>query len=296
MKAKIFFLPDDDKRLRAGWRLLVHLVIGLILLFLLGALATFALALTDNTDLGTDVSLIQILFALVVTLSVFLARRFIDRRSFASLGLDRKHHAFSDLLTGIAIPGLLMGAIFLTEWAIGWLHFEAFAWQVEPSQDVAVNTLLMFGAFIVVGWNEELLTRGYWLHNLADGLTLSWGVIISSVLFALLHLGNPNVTIVAIIGLVLAGLFLAYGYVRTRQLWLPIGLHIGWNFFENTIFGFPVSGLDEPGLLRHSVDGPELITGGAFGPEAGLIVVPTIALGTVLIYIYTKGRSKSNEQ
>jgi membrane protease YdiL (CAAX protease family) len=89
-------------------------------------------------------------------------------------------------------------------------------------------------------------------------------------------------------GLFLAGMFLAFAYTRTRQLWLPIGLHIGWNFFEGTVFGFPVSGLGLSGIIEHSVNGPVQFTGGAFGPEAGLVLLPALALGTILVYYYTR--------
>ena len=82
--------------------------------------------------------------------------------------------------------------------------------------------------------------------------------------------------------------FLAYGYLSTKQLWLPIGLHIGWNFFEGVGFGFPVSGLDIYHLTRITVSGPELWTGGAFGPEAGLILLPGLLLGTALIFAYAR--------
>jgi membrane protease YdiL (CAAX protease family) len=91
-----------------------------------------------------------------------------------------------------------------------------------------------------------------------------------------------------VLGILGAGYFLAFGYLRTRHLWLPIGLHIGWNFFEGPVFSFPVSGLDTARLLNHTVSGPELITGGAFGPEAGLIVLPALVLGAVLIHLYAK--------
>ena len=89
-------------------------------------------------------------------------------------------------------------------------------------------------------------------------------------------------------GIFFAGVFLAYGYIRTRQLWLPIGLHLGWNFFEGVGFGFPVAGLaDIYKLIRIQVHGPEIWTGGALGPEAGLIVLPALLLGGFLIYLYT---------
>jgi membrane protease YdiL (CAAX protease family) len=91
-----------------------------------------------------------------------------------------------------------------------------------------------------------------------------------------------------VILLIGAGLFLAFGYLRTRQLWLPIGLHIGWNFFEGPVFGFAVSGTGSFTLIRQVPTGPDLLTGGAFGPEAGLIVIPALLLGGLLIYWYTR--------
>jgi hypothetical protein len=103
-----------------------------------------------------------------------------------------------------------------------------------------------------------------------------------------LHLGNPNATWVSAAGIFLAGLFLAYGYLTTKQLWLPIGLHIGWNFFEGVVFGFPVSGLDIYRLMRTTISGPDLWTGGAFGPEAGLVLLPGLLLGAALIFAYSR--------
>jgi membrane protease YdiL (CAAX protease family) len=105
------------------------------------------------------------------------------------------------------------------------------------------------------------------------------------VIFSLFHLANPGMSWISTLGLFLAGLFLAYGYVATRSLWLPIGLHIGWNFFEGPFFGFKVSGLSGPVLIEHTVLGPDLVTGGIFGPEAGLVLVPALLVGTLLIYL-----------
>jgi hypothetical protein len=110
-------------------------------------------------------------------------------------------------------------------------------------------------------------------------------------MFGLLHIFNPNATWVSTAGIFFAGVYLAYGYIRTKQLWLPIGLHIGWNFFEGVVFGFPVSGLDIYALTRITVNGPDLWTGGAFGPEAGLIVLPALLLGGFLIFLYTRIRT-----
>ena len=232
----------------------------------------------------------QIVELIVFVSSIYIARRFLDRRTFVSLGLQVNGQAFADVLIGIAITFVMMGLIYIAEVAAGWLTFESFAWQVEPINTVMMSVLTSFLVFILVGFNEELLSRGYHLQTIASGTNMFWGVVISSSIFGIAHLANPNATWVSAAGIFFAGVFLAYGYIRTGQLWLSIGLHIGWNFFEGVVFGFPVSGLDIYRLIRHQVQGPEIWTGGAFGPEAGLIVLPALIIGSVLIYLYTKHR------
>ena len=183
-----------------------------------------------------------------------------------------------------------MAFIFFAMLAARWLTFEGFAWQFDPVSTVISGVVTFFIVFIFVGWNEELLSRGYQLQNIASGTNLFLGVVLSSSVFGLLHLGNPNATWVSVLGIFFAGVFLTYGYIRTKQLWLSIGLHIGWNFFEGVVFGFPVSGLDIYPLTRIEVHGPELWTGGAFGPEAGLIVLPSLIVGGLLIWWFTRNR------
>jgi len=282
--AKIFLSPDEP-RLRAGWRLLIHTLLLFVFGLLFGGIASF-LGILGLGPIGG-----QILNFLIITGSVYVARRWLDKRSFESLGLKLDGRTLIDILAGIGITFLQMGFIYALMLGLGWLTFEGFAWEFDPVNVVITNVITFFIMFIFVGWNEELLSRGYHLQTIASGTSLFWGVVISSAVFGLLHLGNPNATWVSAAGIFFAGVFLAYGYIRTKQLWLPIGLHIGWNFFEGVGFGFPVSGLDIYALTRITVHGPELWTGGAFGPEAGLIVLPSLALGAFLIYLYTMQRA-----
>jgi hypothetical protein len=92
----------------------------------------------------------------------------------------------------------------------------------------------------------------------------------------------------AMVGIFFAGMLLAFAAVRTGKLWLSISLHIGWNFFEGVVFGFPTSGVAIYSLLHIHVTGPVLWTGGAFGPEAGLIILPALAVGAGLVWFYTR--------
>ena len=279
------FLSADEPRLRAGWRLFLQT----LLLFVFGVVVSFAGSLFGG--IGSAASIwAQVLNLIAVTGSIYVARRWLDKRSFESLGLKLNQQTLMDILAGIGITFVQMGFIYIVMLGLGWLTFTGFAWQFDPINVVITNVLTFFIVFIFVGWNEELLSRGYHLQTIASGFNLFWGVIISSAVFGLLHLGNPNATWVSAAGIFFAGIYLAYGYIRTKQLWLSIGLHIGWNFFEGVGFGFPVSGLDIYPLLRINVTGPELWTGGTFGPEAGLIVLPSLIVGGILIYFYTQHR------
>lgn len=284
------FLSADEPRLRAGWRLLLHSIFFGVSLSLL----TLAVVMVvwNNGDLITHgLPLDATIELIAVLLATYVARRLLDRRSFASLGFSLDASTIKDLIVGFCIPGLLMGLIFVTELMLGWLTIDSFAWQtmtLESWLGILLQGLLLF---TLVGISEELLSRGYQLQNLTEGLNLTWGVLISSSVFALLHLANPSSSLFSSLGIFAAGVFLAYGWIRTRQLWLSIGLHLGWNLFEGTVFGFPVSGLKIESLIDQTSSGPLLITGGGFGPEAGLIVLPAMLLGAMIIHAYTRHRN-----
>lgn len=280
------FLSPEETRLRAGWRLLLQtilLVVLVVLLSLVVYLPASAFGLpVDSLLFG------QINEFITISLSVFLARRLLDRRSFSSLGLKINRQTLADLFVGFIISSLMMGFIYWAMITLNWTTFTGYLWKTQNGYKVMLNILQMLLVFILVGWNEELLSRGYHLQNLSEGINMIWAVFLSSAVFGALHWGNPNATWNSVVGISLAGIFLAFAYTRTRMLWLPIGLHIGWNFFEGVVFGFPVSGLNTYHLIHHIVSGPELWTGGAFGPEAGLIILPALILGTLLVIFYTR--------
>jgi hypothetical protein len=284
MISNIFVHPEEE-RLRTGWRIFFQLILLTLLIVFIAPLLFGLGALSPVLAFLADEFLIQ---AVAIIASIYFARRWFDRRSLVSLGIRWDDTAIRDLLFGIFVPALLFGIIFLLEWALGWLEFEGFAWQQSEFSIAPVG--YYFFAFILVGFYEELLSRGYQLQNLAEAIGLRWAIFASSAIFSLLHLANPSASIASVLGILAAGYFLAYPYLLTGSLWISIGLHIGWNFFEGPVFGFPVSGLETTALLIHSDTGPALITGAAFGPEAGFIVLPIMALGAGLTYLYVQGR------
>lgn len=285
------FLSPEEKRLRAGWRLLLQMLLWFLLL-VIPMVLIMIMMVVSGINLSEDVSTLSsiLISAVATTISVWVARRWLDRRTFASLGVQWQRYSMMDVLVGIIIAGVMMGFIFVLHRLMGWMQIERY--------DLNAIAQFPIWAFVslVVGYYEELLSRGYHLQNIEDGLNTPWAVLISSGIFSLAHLLNPNPSLGSVLGILAAGLFLAYAYLSTRQLWLPIGLHIGWNFFEGPVFGFPVSGLITPRLISHTVIGPESMTGGAFGPEAGWVQLPALALGVVLIYLYNKLRKKRNPE
>ncbi|MBL6981276.1 MAG: CPBP family intramembrane metalloprotease [Anaerolineales bacterium] len=294
MNIKSIFTNPDEGRLRAGWRLLAHFCILAASLVAFGVIASPLFLWAERS--GSSFLLLNVLVALAgITTSVIIARHFADKHSFVSLGLKLDSKALRDLFFGFALTAAIMGFIYLIEWVAGWLTFEGFAWDFQSPGHVIREVLIMLMVYVFVGWQEELISRGYWLQNLEEGINMDWAVFISSLFFSLAHYGNPGFAWAPLLGLLVSGYFLAYAYIRTRSLWLPIGLHIGWNFFEGTVFGFQVSGTESYRLILQSVRGPTLWTGGAFGPEAGLVLIPGLALGIAAIWWYTR-KSKENTQ
>ncbi len=288
------FISPKEPRLRIIWRLLLHSGLTVALVLIIGSVLLAVAMGLGLVGVNTDPSsspLLNMIPLSAILLATWIARRVLDRRTFRSLGFRFNRHTLVDLAFGFALPGLLFGLIFAFEWAMGWIRVEGWAWEtISPGQSVhALFTML--GLFIIVGIQEELLSRGYHLQNMAEAMSLQWAIFLSSAIFAVLHAQNPFFNIGSLMGLLAAGYFLAFAWVRTRNLWLPIGLHIGWNFFEGSVFGFPVSGLQGFSLIRQTVVGPELATGGTFGPEAGLVVFPAIILGGFLVWFYTRNRA-----
>ena len=122
------------------------------------------------------------------------------------------------------------------------------------------------------------------------------GAIASSIFFVLLHLQNGHFGWLAAAGIFLGGIFLALAYVCSDSLWLPIGMHFGWNFFEGTVFGLPVSGMEAFSLLQTRLTGAAWLTGGAFGPEAGLAAVPVMLLALGVVARYTSHRARAEHK
>jgi membrane protease YdiL (CAAX protease family) len=154
-------------------------------------------------------------------------------------------------------------------------------------------TIVTFGTMVGAAVAEELLFRGA-LFRLVEEWRGTWvALAVSGVLFGALHLLNSGATIWGAIAIAVeAGLMLGAAYTATRSLWVPIGLHFGWNFAESGLFGSAVSGTTGThGLLRGAATGSDVISGGSFGPEGSIVamVVGTVVAVVLLRRAHRKG-------
>ena len=231
-----------------------------------------------------------------VLISVCLAGRFLDHRPFADFGLHFNKNCWINLGFGMGLGILLMSSIFLIENASGWLTITETFHTGNPGQPFILSIIVFVILFVCVGFSEELFYRGYHLTNLAEGLnfkvigpkfSIIIAVSLSSVLFGIFHLGSPNAHLISTINIILWGVLFSIPYILSGSLSIPIGIHITWNLFQGNIFGFPVSGatfpLETVTFLSIKQSGPELWTGGAFGPETRLLGLFAVIAGILII-------------
>jgi CAAX protease family protein len=182
---------------------------------------------------------------------------------------------------GIALGLGLFASVF------GLLHLIGVArWQGLSAR---ADVVPMLAAAIVAAVGEELAFRGALFRLLEERLGTGAALAASAAVFGLLHALNPGATILSTTAIALeAGVLLGAAYALTRNLWLPIGLHLGWNFTEGGIFGVAVSGGSAgTGIFSVSLSGPTLLTGGKFGPEASLVAVAVCLAAAIVLLVLT---------
>ena len=265
---------------QAGKAKYVWRVVGYFVLLAIINTITFEIEGATSWFLPSWVGvLLEGLFYLAATLALTWAFcRFLDRSSLSQLGLQKRGW-FAYLGAGLGLGALLMILVFAVLWAAGWLAVDrSDSWQ-SPAFVASVLT------WIVISFVEELSFRGYIMQGLARAWGMPVAVAVSSVLFGAVHALNPNASVLGVFNIVVVGVLLACAYLVTRSLWLPVGLHIGWNLVEIQLLGFPGSGHTEPSILQTITRGPELMTGGAFGPEGGIVALGATLLGISILLI-----------
>ena len=281
-----WFRNPQDQRLRAGWRIFAFLgvfySIALPLLFGLRALL----------DFPRSSPLVIVIIALAATPAVYVARRCFDKKSFASLGLQTSWQGMADVLFGFLLSGMMMATVFGLMVGLGYInnvHVNDLGW------DLAGVLLTSLCLMTLVGFWEELVFRGYVLQNMVEGMGMKPAIVISCVLYGLVHSANPSATLLSSAIIVLFGYLRIYGYLSTGQLWLSIGMHTGWNFFQATVFGFAASGHAEAEtLLTHDSVAADWLSGGSFGPEASVLIIPVVLVTLLAMRSWSRLATRQN--
>jgi len=253
-------LLSSDGRVRAVWRFLVAAA-----LFLLCQMAVSQLLRPDTLFSWWSVLAFALVLALNIVVFAILSRTF-DRatRPLAYMGFPADVPAVRLIVIGFVYGALLVSLAVLVMTLGGSTRFN---WRMtEPMLQAAGIQLVVFP---IAALNEEVAFRGYPFQRMVESMGAVPAVIVLSILFALPHLANPNSTIFAAFNTAAVGALLAAAYLTTRSLWLPWGLHWGWNLVLAVGYGLSVSGFDTDGPIDGSVAGPEWLTGGAYGIEGG---------------------------
>lgn len=260
---------------------LVRLLLLGPLLFLLAGISNglWGVRFADRPLIAVGMALLMALLGLAVY-AAFV--RIVERRAVSELALPEMAR---ELTLGLLAGAGLYALCVLILAGLGIYRVEGInaATLMLPALAMALSS----GVF------EELLHRGTIFRNLEDMLG-SWIALLASALFfGFRHLGNAEGNILGALAITIeAGLLLAALYVLTRRLWPCIGFHVAWNFTQAGVFSGAVSGaFEQPGLLKARLEGPELLTGGAFGMEASLValLVCTAAGVAILIMAVRRG-------
>lgn len=268
------------------------IILSLIFMYggsLIGSLATVPLYLAllnvplffNNQNL---LSLLITLFSFAfISLLIFFRVKVIEKRSLSSIGFN-KNNWLKKYSLGFLIGLVMMSIIVLILLLFGYITVEK-----NPIQPVGVSAIssvlvILFG-WIIQGATEEIVTRGWLLNVLSSKYNIGFGLLISSTLFGLMHLTNPNVNYITVINIILVGLFYGLYVIKTNDLWSVCGMHSAWNFAQGNIFGFEVSGLDISvgTLIDLNLVENDFITGGVFGPEASIVATFVLLLSIIIL-------------
>ena len=282
--------PPAAAPLPAPWR---WMPVQLLLLFLVLAAIDLACQLLGaRLELAVPAALrdaARLCAALFLSAAMIAAYRWLvrwlERRTATEL---QAANAARGLAQGIVAGAALFALVYAILWGCSVVTFAGYGGLSGLGSALAVAIASAVG--------EEIVFRGVVFRRLEEGVGTTIALLISAVLFGLVHAGNRGATWISTLAIVLeSGVLLGLVYTATRSLWLPIGLHFGWNFTEGGIFGAAVSGGLNTGLIIAPLSGSSLATGGAFGPEASLaaLIVSLCASAALACYVVRAGAWRS---
>ena len=272
-----------------GWQRVLLLIIPYVFIVGLFQYVGALIVGINITEIETETtSFQQMMLSFFDLLGTFLIigifMKFLDKEKFVELGFYTKNRG-KEFVVGIGIGAIIMGIGYLSLILLKEINFEKITLDYK---ELFYSILL----FIIVAVVEEVLCRGYILRNLMYSFNKYIALIVSSLIFSLMHGFNPNVDLFALINIFLAGILLGLSYTYTKNLWFPIALHLSWNLFQS-IFGFNVSGQDIYSVIEFSIVEKNILNGGAFGFEGSIFSVIAMILTIVGIFVYYQKEKNS---
>ncbi len=279
---------DNGGGLRSGWRAAIFLFAFVVFAFVLGVFGVLALsAVGIDAKPGQPAFLISNgILSLIPAIAIgWLCGKYLEGLPFRALGSWFTRGWLKHLAIGGVIGAVTLAIAVLIAFAFGGLKFEYDA--AAGSGAVARSLGTSFLVFAAASAFEEALFRGYILQTFSRS-GLAWlAILITSVFFGGVHLGNPNVTAISTLNTILAGLWFSVAYLKTRDLWFVWGMHLMWNWMQGSFFGIEVSGLTSitsSPLLREIDNGPTWLTGTTYGVEGGIVCTVALVISTAAIY------------
>lgn len=234
-----------------------------------------------TTGLPDNIVVLSLVATVCVTIASIVYCKRYEKRSLASMGF-RKSNAVKEYLIGMLVGfGMFSAAVGICL-VLGGLSFDGVEKQIAWHY-----IFLYFIGFVLQGMSEEVACRGYLMISLATRVPMAVALGISSVVFAVLHLGNPGVSPLAVVNLIMFGLFAGIYFLKRGNIWGACAAHSVWNFVQGNFYGISVSGMKQIKSIMHMtfVDSKDLINGGAFGLEGGLGVTIVYAIGIVILLL-----------
>lgn len=286
--SKIFI--NDVGRLRSGWRASIFVVGFIAAMILITTLLRIGYAIFHNALPGIPYAaaledLVSRVALIIAALGVgYFCARFLEGLPWRSLGLTLHVGWFRDFLIGSVVGIISLAIAVLIAVAGGGIRLNLTTTSAAAVSRTLTGTLIIF---VVAALAEEAMFRSYLLQTLTRS-KLAWlGILFTSLPFAFVHLGNPNVVpFVTFANTAIAGVWLAVAYLRTRSLWLPLGVHWAWNWALGSLFGLPVSGMriGSNSLLVGTDTGPAWLSGGGYGIEGGVACTVALILSTLFLW------------
>jgi uncharacterized protein len=241
-------------------------------------------------DRMAEALLIQaVTMLLAALLAGWAMLRWVERRPLATLGFALERRVPRDVGVGLAIGTVALGTAVLVMAIFGAFRFETAPGTVAGWLAAVVGVLLFLALPAAA---EEALFRGYAFRTLVEGAGPIAATLITSVFFTAVHGANPNVGAGGLFNIFGASIMLSLAVLWTGSLWFASALHLGWNWSMAGLLALPVSGLElfDPPLYQGVAVGPEVVTGGAFGPEGGLTGTLAVLLAVALTGWYVRRR------